>query len=114
MFCQTCKREMTMELLPCSICEAKTLSGVSITGESFEVKMTKPYTTAPAYSNPPTEEVTDKLMHGEVTEALDDEIATQFTVSVDDLKRQKTTPPDEDMQFYADEHGSLDEEELDK
>lgn len=102
MFCHTCKREMTMTMMPCPICEAKSLNEINMTGEYFEVKMKKPYmhaapTEAPMYED----DATDKMMHGEAVDAIDEEVTSQFTVSVDDIKNRHTAPPPEGMKFYA-------------
>lgn len=101
MFCQTCKREMTLSMMPCPICDAKSLSDINMSGEYFEMKMEKPYMAAPLNDVNYKERATDKMMHGEVTDAIDDEITSQFTVSVDDLKSRHTEPPSDDMKFYA-------------
>ena len=101
MFCHTCKREMTMSMMPCPICEAKSLNDLNMTGEYFEMKMGEPYMTAPPTSRIDSDRTSDKMMHGEASDALDEEVTSQFTVRIDDLKNRHTTLPPEDMKFYA-------------
>lgn len=103
MFCHTCKREMTMSMMPCPICEAKSLSDLNMTGEYFEMKMEKPYMTAPPTDGQYDDRAADKMMHGEASDAIDEEVTSQFTVSIDDLTNRHAAPPPDDMKFYAGE-----------
>ena len=116
MICYTCKREMTMEMMPCSICEAKNLSEVNMTGEFFEIKMDEKEMVASTHDThmDHDEEIANKMMHGEGDDMLDEEIAAQFTVSVDDLKQRHTAPPPDDMPFYADAQDTDEEEEKER
>ncbi|OCS90776.1 hypothetical protein A6K76_01625 [Caryophanon latum] len=91
-----------MLMMPCPICEAKSLNEVNMTGEYFEMKMNEPYMHAPPNDAPMYEDVaTDKMMHGEVVDAIDEEVTSEFTVTVDDLKNRHAALPPEGMKFYA-------------